>query len=164
MTQPIQAEMTSRRIQYLRVFAMGISAFIFNTTEFVPVGILSDIAQSFSISTAQAGWMITIYAWVVAGLSLPLMLLTGRIERKTLLLGVFTVFVVSHVLSVIAWSYTVLMISRIGIALAHAIFWSITASIAIRVAPAGKKNTSVERASHGNLSGNGTRCTAWSIN
>ncbi|HBV77041.1 MULTISPECIES: sugar transporter [Vibrio] len=139
MTQPIQAEMTSRRIQYLRVFAMGISAFIFNTTEFVPVGILSDIAQSFSISTAQAGWMITIYAWVVAGLSLPLMLLTGRIERKTLLLGVFTVFVVSHVLSVIAWSYTVLMISRIGIALAHAIFWSITASIAIRVAPAGKK-------------------------
>lgn len=135
---PSSEDAASRRVQYLRVFVLGFSAFIFNTTEFVPVGLLTDIAQSFSVSPAHVGWMLTVYAWIVALMSLPMMLLTRKLERKTLLLGLFALFIASHILSVVAWDFTVLLISRIGIAFAHAVFWSITASIAIRVAPQGK--------------------------
>ena len=139
MTHDIKTGNDTRNVQYIRVFLMGISAFVVNTTEFVPVALLSDIARDFSITTAQTGWMLTLYAWIVAAMSLPLMLMTGKLERKRLLLGLFVVFIASHILSVFAWNFQILLISRVGIALSHAIFWSITAAIALRVAPDGKK-------------------------
>lgn len=139
MENNFEVDSVSRRTQYFRVILMGVSAFVINTTEFVPVALLSDIAKDFSITAAETGWMLTLYAWVVALMSLPLMLLTSRFERKRLLLAIFVVFIASHALSVFAWSFQVLLVSRVGIAFSHAIFWSITAAITLRVAPEGKR-------------------------
>lgn len=130
---------TSRSVAWMRVATLAISAFIFNTTEFIPIGLLSDIAQSFEMQTEQVGLIITIYAWIVAVASLICMLLTSKIERRKLLIGIFILFIVSHILTAVAWSFTTLVISRVGVALAHSVFWSITASLAIRLAPAGKR-------------------------
>ncbi|STV89688.1 sugar efflux transporter [Klebsiella michiganensis] len=82
--------------------------------------------------------MLTIYAWVVALMSLPFMLLTSKMERRRLLVGLFILFY-RQPRAVVPGpgNFNVLVISRIGIAFAHAVFWSITSALAIRMAPAG---------------------------
>ena len=125
------------------VAGLTLSAFIFNTSEFIPIGLLSDIARDFQITESQAGTIITVYAWIVTVLSLPLMLLASKVEFKKLLLGILGLFVVSHFLSAVAPSFITLMLSRAGVAFSHSIFWSIASPLAVRIAPQGKRATAL---------------------
>lgn len=128
---------------WLPVIGLTFSAFIFNTSEFIPIGLLSDIAADFNITESHAGLMITVYAWVVALASLPLMLVFAKTESKKLMLSITALFVVSHVLSGLASDFYMLMLSRMGVACAHAIFWSIVTPLAVKTAPEGKQSTAL---------------------
>ena len=128
---------------WLPVIGLTFSAFVFNTSEFVPIGLLSDIATDFQISEAHAGLLITIYAWVVALVSLPLMMLLSKLKYCKLLFMVIGLFIASHLLSAIANTYLLLMISRIGVACSHAIFWSIASPLAVQVAPNGQRSVAL---------------------
>lgn len=124
---------------WLPVVSLALAAFIFNTTEFVPIGLLPDIAHSFGMDVAHTGLLLTGYAWTVAILSLPLTLLTAAQERRRLLMILFAIFIGSHILAGFAWSFASLMTARIGIACSHAIFWSISIPLAVRLSPEGKQ-------------------------
>lgn len=116
--------------EWLSLIGMTVSAFVFNTSEFMPIGLLTDIASSFDLTEAGAGIMITAYAWVVAIFSLPLMLAVSKLEFRKLLLGVIAVFGIGQVLSCLAPTYPLLVLSRLIVAASHCIFWSIAAPIA----------------------------------
>lgn len=129
--------------RWLPVISLTFSTFIFNTSEFIPIGLLSDIASDFAITESKAGMLITVYAWIVALASLPLMLAFSKTENKKLMLCIVALFIASHVLSGFSTNYYMLMLSRAGVACAHAIFWSIVTPLAVRVAPEGRRSTAL---------------------
>lgn len=135
--------LAARLTSWLPVITLACGTFVFNTSEFIPIGLLSAIASDFHLSEAGAGLLITIYAWVVALASLPLMLFFSQTELKRLMLGVIILFTLSHIASAFAVSFYTLMASRIGVAFSHALFWSIVSPMAVRAAPRGKQSVAL---------------------
>lgn len=129
--------------KWLPVISLTLSTFIFNTSEFIPIGLLTSIADDFAITESKAGLLITIYAWVVALASLPLMMAFAKTENKKLMLSLVALFTASHILSGFSNSYVMLLISRIGVACSHAVFWSIVTPLAVHVAPEGHRSTAL---------------------
>ena len=121
--------------EWLSLAGLTCAAFVFHTSEFSPIGLLTDIAHDFGKTEAGAGLLISVYAWVVTVLSLPLMLLVSRMDLRRLLLWVVALFAAFQCVSWLSSSFAMLMMSRIGVACTHSIFWSIVAPIAVRVVP-----------------------------
>ena len=119
--------------QWLPLIGMTLAAFIFNTSEFMPIGLLTSIAAAFSISESQAGIMITAYSWAVMILSVPLMIAVSKVSFKPMLLVTLIVFAIGQILSGIAPTFLILIIARLVVASAHAIFWSVASVIAVKL-------------------------------
>ncbi|GIU06911.1 putative sugar efflux transporter [Shewanella sp. MBTL60-112-B2] len=130
--------MKQRLIAWAPVWLLALTAFVFVSTEFVPVGLLAALGQSFNMSAVAIGPMLTVYAAVVALASLPAVLLFAHFERKKLLLGLMSVFIISHGICVWSPTYEILLAGRTGIALTHALFWAIAPALVVRLAPQGQ--------------------------
>jgi DHA1 family L-arabinose/isopropyl-beta-D-thiogalactopyranoside export protein-like MFS transporter len=127
----------------LPLIILTVAGFTFNTSELVPIGLLTGISEDLGLSEPHTALVITIYAWVVALMSLPLMLLFAHADFKKLMMGVISLFVVSHAGTYLSYDFTTLLCSRIGVALAHSIFWSIAPAMAVSVTPDHKRATAL---------------------
>ena len=94
-----------RRI-WVPVLSLALAAFIFVTTEVLPIGLLPTIAKDLGETEAFTGLLIAVYAWCVALFSLPITALTAKVARRKLLLILFAVFVLGHGLSALAVNFT----------------------------------------------------------
>ena len=122
--------------QWLALIGLTCAAFVVNTSEFMPIGLLTDIAASFDITESTAGVMISVYAWGVMLFSLPLMVLASRLEFKRLLLLVMALFAAGQFFSAMAPNFVFLVVARLLVAAAHAVFWSVVSVIATRLVDA----------------------------
>lgn len=129
-TPPIQS--------WLPIIGLAFAAFVFNTSEFLPVGLLPEIAECLNESVSFTGLIITGYAWVVALMSLPLTLATASLERKKLLVFLIACFAASHIAVLWATTFEYLLVARVAVALTHSVFWSIMTPLAARMAPEGR--------------------------
>ena len=116
---------------------LTLSALIFMmvTSEFLPTGLLPEIAQQLDVSESQVGLLITVFAGTVVLTAAPLSILTRRYSRKSLVIVVLVVFVLGNLLAAVAPNYPVLVIARVIGGLAHGMFWSVVGAYSAHLVP-----------------------------
>ncbi len=119
------------------VFAMSFGAFAVVASEFMPVSLLTPMANDLQVSEGLVGQGIAISGLFAVLTSLSVSAVTGRMNRRTLLIGLAALMGASGALIALAPGYLPFMVGRASIGVVIGGFWSMSAATAMRlVAPA----------------------------
>lgn len=119
--------------QWLSVVAVAVSAFAFVTAEFLPVGLLSQIAHDLGVKPGVAGLMVTTPGIMAAIFAPALIAGAGRMDRRFVFLLLTAVLLVSNILCAIATSFPVLLAGRALLGAALGGFWTLATAAAPRL-------------------------------
>jgi DHA1 family inner membrane transport protein len=125
----------SARFPLFRLLVLAGAIFVSVTSEFLPTGLLPDMAEELGVSESQIGLLITTFAFTVVISTTPLTLLTRNFSRKWLMVLLLGVFAIANLLCAVAPTYEVLLVARILGGLAHGLFWAVTGPYAARLVP-----------------------------
>ncbi|CAD6546650.1 MFS transporter [Paraburkholderia sabiae] len=121
---------------WLAVASVTVGAFAFVTTEFLPVGLLPQVAQTFDVLPGTAGLMVTIPG-IMAAISAPgMMLAAGRVNRRLILILLSVMLLASNLLSAFAPSFPVMLVGRAMLGGALGGFWTLALAAAGRLVKA----------------------------
>jgi DHA1 family inner membrane transport protein len=121
------------------ILALTIAAFGIGTTEYVIMGLLPDLAQSFRISIPKAGVIVSAYALSVTFGSPLVALALSKMERKRSLIILMSIFLVGNLLCGLAPNYSLMLAARILTALCHGAFFGSASIVAASVVPKEKR-------------------------
>ncbi|MDA3965807.1 MFS transporter [Enterococcus thailandicus] len=127
----------------LTLMALVINAFAIGSTEFISVGLMPLIVNSFHVSLAQAGLTVSLYAIGVTVGAPLLTILTGKWNRKFLMMMIMSLFIIGNLFAAFAASFAMLLIGRVISALAHGIFMSVSSVIAADVVQPHKRASAI---------------------
>jgi MFS transporter, DHA1 family, inner membrane transport protein len=128
---------------FLPILSLSLAAFAIGTTEFAIQGLLPEIAENLQTSIPRAGLLVSAYALGVAIGGPIVVATTSRLERKTCLLILLSIFVIGHVLCAISPNYPTLLAGRIVASLCHGAFMGIRSVVVVKIAPADRRASAV---------------------
>ena len=121
------------------VFSIAVSSFSLVSAEFLPVGLLNAMAADLGISVGTAGLLVAA-SGLLAAISAPaLTILAGQRDRRQVLLALSLLLTLSNLLSMTATGLPAMLAARVLLGIAVGGFWSLGASTANRLAPAGSE-------------------------
>lgn len=135
--------MKSQQVNPLLILILALGVFAIITTEVGIIGVLPLITQKFNITAAQAGWLVSIFALVVAVSGPFLTLLVSGINRKTILLTAVLLFAISNVVYAYTTRFDMMLIFRIIPAIFHPVFFSVALVTGAKLVPPEKSSQAV---------------------
>ncbi|MDQ2139952.1 MFS transporter [Alcaligenaceae bacterium B3P038] len=132
----VESDAQDRPAHWGGVFAMSLCVFALVASEFMPVSLLTPIANDLRITEGMAGQGIAISGAFAVLTSLSISVLAGSMDRKKLLLVLTVLMGISGAIVALAPNYLTYMAGRALIGVVIGGFWSMSAAMAIRLVPA----------------------------
>lgn len=162
MTSSVKPDQTKKRttaaqaraFPLMGLMTLALAIFLSMATEFLPGGLIPQIATEFGRSPAEVGNLITVFALTVIITAAPLTVLTRRVPRKAMVLIAFSLIGAGNLGTTFAPTFELLLAARALGALAHGAFWSVVAAYPAHLVRPGElgKATAVTAAG-GSISG-----------
>ncbi|QSY97155.1 MFS transporter (plasmid) [Rhizobium bangladeshense] len=118
---------------WFAVISMAATSFALVSAEFLPAGLLTPMARDLGISEGTAGQVVTATASVGAVTALLSNVLIGKLNRKTVLVGLSALAIGSNLVAALATDFWLLLLGRAGLGIALSGFWALSVAVVARL-------------------------------
>ncbi|MCZ7448977.1 MFS transporter [Agrobacterium rhizogenes] len=118
---------------WFAVLSMAATSFALVSAEFLPAGLLTPMARDLGITEGTAGQVVTATASVGAVTALFSNVLIGKLNRKTVLVGLSALAIASNILASFATDFWLLLVGRAGLGIALSGFWALSVAVVARL-------------------------------
>ena len=122
----------------LGLTALASASFVYVTAETLPVGLLPQLSAGLHVRPGTVGLLVTVYAAIAGLTAIPLTASLEHRSRRMVVVGCVAVLALSQFMVTVAPDYAVVLAARVLCALAHGVFWSMLAPVAVRLVPPGQ--------------------------
>lgn len=110
------AEVKKEENKLLAIIALVLLSFALGTSEFIVIGVLTEIAESFNITEVQAGGLVSMFALAYSVCTPFSAAIAGKFNRFHFIIFASIIFIILNFLCSLAYNYTFLLILRMLIA------------------------------------------------
>jgi predicted MFS family arabinose efflux permease len=117
------------------VGSMTLCVFLLIASEFMPVSLLTPIANDLHATAGMAGQAISISGLFAVATSLTIATFSARFDRRHVLVGLTGIMLLSLLLIAVAPSFLLLMVARALLGVVIGGFWSLATATVMRLVP-----------------------------
>ncbi len=138
-------ELPSATTVALVQLALACGGFGIGTGEFAIMGLLPNVAKTFSVTTPQAGYVISAYALGVVVGAPVIAVLAAKMARRTLLLTLMLILAAGNISSAMAPTFETFTLLRFISGLPHGAYFGVAALVAASMVPVHRRARAVGR-------------------
>ncbi|MFC7376372.1 MFS transporter [Brachybacterium sp. GCM10030267] len=121
--------------RWAAVLSLAMGIFVLITIEELPIGVLSVMAPDLGVSEGVGGLAVTVPGILAGVVAVVTPVVVGTLDRRIVLVIALVSVVVSCALSVIAPSFTMLLLARLFAGIAIGLYWAVMAVVAVGQVP-----------------------------
>lgn len=125
---------TTDTIKYGGLIVVMLMSFLLVTAEFLPNGVLTEMAESLNVTPGQAGQTVTVTALVGLIVAPTIGLIFPRLDRRSLLVWMALAAAVSNIAVALAPNLILVLLARFLLGAAISSFWAMSITVAVRIA------------------------------